>query len=138
VLAGTWHGNRKRLAAEARPIPHVMGSRFERPPTATERVMTNRTNESLKEVKIFAKEDTIWGIPSKLFIGSGVMTVAMLTQIPIVFALAIGGLLFGVLFAIYNDDPRALQAWQRSMGRPVRWTANPTKARRVQMVPFKD
>ncbi len=100
--------------------------------------MSNRTSESLKEVKIFAKEDTIWGIPSKLFIGSGVMTVAMLTQIPIVFALAMGGLLFGVLFAIYNDDPRALQAWQRSMGRPVRWTANPRKTRRVQMLPFKD
>lgn len=100
--------------------------------------MSNRTSESLKEVKIFAKEDTIWGIPSKLFIGSGVMTVAMLTQIPIVFALAMGALLFGVLFAIYNDDPRALQAWQRSMGRPVRWTANPLTRRRVQMLPFKD
>jgi hypothetical protein len=100
--------------------------------------MSNRTSESLKEVKIFAKEDTIWGIPSKLFMGSGVMTVAMLTQIPIVFALAMGALLFGVLFAIYNDDPRALQAWQRSMGRPVRWTATPRQSRRVQMLPFKD
>jgi hypothetical protein len=55
-----------------------------------------------------------------------------------VFALALGALLFGVLFAIYNDDPRALQAWQRSMGRPVRWTANPLTRRRVQMLPFKD
>jgi hypothetical protein len=100
--------------------------------------MSNRTSESLKEVKIFAKEDTIWGIPSKLFIGSGVMSVAMLTQIPIVFALGMGGLMFGVLFAIYNDDPRALQAWQRSMGRPVRWTANPLKPRRVHVLPFKD
>jgi type IV secretory pathway VirB3-like protein len=100
--------------------------------------MAGKSSESLKEVRIFAKEDTIWGIPSKLFIGSGVMTVAMLTQIPIVFALAIGALLFGVLFAIYNDDPRALQAWQRSMGRPVRWTANPRRNRRVTMLASKD
>ena len=100
--------------------------------------MAGKSSESLKEVRIFAKEDTIWGIPSKLFIGSGVMTVALLTQIPIVFALAIGGLLFGVLFAIYNDDPRALQAWQRAMGRPVRWTANPRRPRKVVMLASKD
>jgi hypothetical protein len=100
--------------------------------------MAGKSSESLKEVRIFAKEDTIWGIPSKLFIGSAVMTVAMLTQIPIVFALAIGGLLFGVLFAIYNDDPRALQAWQRSMGRPVRWTANPMRPRKAVMLASKD
>jgi hypothetical protein len=100
--------------------------------------MARQTSESLKEVRIFAKEDTIWGIPSKLFIGSGVMTVAMITQIPMVFGLAIGGLMFGVLFAIYNDDPRALQAWQRSMGRPVRWTANPAKKRKAVLLPFKE
>ena len=100
--------------------------------------MATRNAQSLQEVKIFAKEDTIWGIPSRLFIGSAVLTVAMITQIPTVFALAMGGLMFGVLFAIYNDDPRALQAWQRSMGRPVRWSALPRKQRKVTLVPFKD
>jgi hypothetical protein len=100
--------------------------------------MTQTSNDSLHEVKIFAREDTIWGIPSKLFIGSAVLTVAMLTQIPKIFALAMGGLMFGVLFAIYNDDPRALQAWQRSMGRPVRWSLCPRKPRKVTFLPFKD
>jgi hypothetical protein len=100
--------------------------------------MAAGSGRSLQEVKIFAAEDTIWGIPSKLFIGSGMLTIAMITQIPIVFALALGGLMFGVLFAIYNDDPRALQAWQRSMGRPVRWSAVPSKHRKVTLLPFKD
>jgi hypothetical protein len=100
--------------------------------------MAQRTDLSLQEVKIFAKEDTILGIPSRLFIGSGVLTVAMLTQIPILFALPMGALLFGVLFAIYNDDPRALQAWQRSMGRPVRWSAPPKRRRTVSLIPFHD
>ena len=49
--------------------------------------MATRNAQSLQEVKIFAKEDTIWGIPSRLFIGSAVLTVAMITQIPTVFAL---------------------------------------------------
>lgn len=100
--------------------------------------MADHSEQSLQEVKIFARENTIWGIPSKQFIGAGVLTVAMLTQIPIVFALAMGGLLFGVLFTIYNDDPRALLAWQRSFGRPVRWTACPQMPRRVTVVPFKE
>lgn len=100
--------------------------------------MAGQSSESLKEVRIFAKEDTLWGIPSKLFIGSAVLTVALLTQIPVVFAIAIGGLLFGVLFTIHNDDPRALQAWQRSMGRPVRWSANPRRARRSVFLATRD
>jgi|SRR6186713_3013892 hypothetical protein len=97
---------------------------------------TAKTDRSLQEVKIFARENTIWGIPSKQFIGAAVLTVAMLTQIPFVFAFAMGGLLFGVLFAIYNDDPRALLAWQRSVGRPVRWSACARNPRRVVIVPF--
>ena len=100
--------------------------------------MARDASQSLQEVKIFAKEDTIWGIPSKLFVGAAVLSVAMLTQIPIVFGLAIGVLLFGVLFAIYNDDPRALLAWQRSMGRPVRWSVCPHRPRAVVVLPFKD
>jgi hypothetical protein len=100
--------------------------------------MAESSEQSLQEVKIFAKENTIWGIPSKLFAGSGVLTVAMLTQIPMAFALAMGGLMFGVLFAIYNDDPRALLAWQRSMGRPVRWSACPRQPRTVIVLPFKE
>jgi hypothetical protein len=100
--------------------------------------MAQRPSLSLQEVKIFAKEDTIWGIPSRLFMGSLVLSAALITQIPIVFALALGGLMFGVLFAIYNDDPRALQAWQRSMGRPVRWSALPRKPRTAVMLPFED
>lgn len=95
-------------------------------------------NRSLQEVKIFAKEDTIWGIPSKLFIGSAVLSIAMITQIPIVFGLGMGGLMFGVLFTIYNDDPRALIAWQRSIGRPVRWSANPREPREVTVLQFKE
>ena len=95
-------------------------------------------NPSLQEVKIFAKEDTIWGIPSKIFIGSGLLTIAMITQIPLIFSLGMGGILFGVLFTIFNDDPRALLAWQRSMGRPVRWSACPRDHREVTMLPFKD
>jgi hypothetical protein len=100
--------------------------------------MATRNAQSLQEVKIFAKEDTIWGIPSQLFIGSAVISVALITQIPTIFGIAIGGLMFGVLFAIYNDDPRALQAWQRSMGRPVRWSALPRTHRKVTLLPFKD
>jgi hypothetical protein len=100
--------------------------------------MASRASLSLQEVRIFAKEDTIWGIPSRLFVGSAVLSGGLITQIPIVFALALGGLMFGVLFAIYNDDPRALQAWQRSMGRPVRWSALPRKPRSVNLLPFKD
>jgi len=100
--------------------------------------MPQPSDQSLQEVKIFARENTIWGIPSKQFIGAAVLTVAMLTQIPILFALAIGGLLFGVLFTIYNDDPRALLAWQRSIGRPVRWSACPHAPRTVTLLPFKD
>jgi hypothetical protein len=100
--------------------------------------MAAGSGQSLQEVKIFAKEDTIWGIPSKPFIGSAVLSAAMMTQIPIIFALAMGSLMFGVLFAIYNDDPRALQAWQRSMGRPVRWSALPRKHRKATLLPFKD
>jgi hypothetical protein len=97
--------------------------------------MAEHTDRSLQEVKIFARENTIWGIPSKQFIGAGVLTIAMLTQIPAFFALAMGGLLFGVLFTIYNDDPRALIAWQRSFGRPVRWTAGPLRPREVTVLP---
>jgi hypothetical protein len=108
------------------------------PPATTEPHMAHQASQSLQEVKIFAKENTIWGIPSKLFIGSAVLTVALVTQIPTFFALAIGGLMFGVMFSIYNDDPRALQAWQRSMGRPVRWSACARKARQVCVLPFKD
>lgn len=100
--------------------------------------MADPSDQSLQEVKIFAKENTIWGIPSKQFTGAGVLTVAMLTQIPAVFALAMGGLMFGVLFTIYNDDPRALLAWQRSFGRPVRWSACPRRPRRVTVLPFKE
>jgi hypothetical protein len=100
--------------------------------------MSKQANQSLREVKIFAKEDSIWGIPSRLFIGSAVLTVALITQIPILFALALGGLMFGVLFTIYNDDPRALQAWQRAFGRPVRWSVVPRRARVVTLLPFKD
>lgn len=99
--------------------------------------MAQHTDQSLQEVKIFARENTIWGIPSKQFVGAGVLTVAMLTQIPIVFGLAIGGLTYGVLFTIYNDDPRALLAWQRSIGRPVRWSACPRTPRTVTVLPFK-
>ena len=95
-------------------------------------------NQSLREVKIFAKEDTIWGIPSKLFIGSAVMSLGMLTQLPLFFSLVFAGVLFGALFAIYNDDPRALQAWQRSLGRPVRWSACPLQDREVIVLPFKE
>jgi hypothetical protein len=100
--------------------------------------MASRTDPSLHEVKIFAREDTIWGIPSKQFLGAAVMTVAMVTQIPVVFGLAMGALMFGVLFAIYNDDPRALIAWQRSFGRPVRWSASPPANRSVTVLPFKE
>lgn len=96
--------------------------------------MAENNERSLHEVKIFARENTIWGIPSKQFVGSAVLTVAMLTQIPIVFGLAMGCLLFGVLFTIYNDDPRALIAWQRSFGRPVRWTAGPLRDRAVTLL----
>jgi hypothetical protein len=95
-------------------------------------------NISLREVKIFAKEDTIMGIPSKLFIGSAALTVSMITQIPVVFALGMGAVIFGVLFTIYNDDPRALIAWQRSIGRPVRWSANPRQSREVTVLQFKE
>jgi hypothetical protein len=93
--------------------------------------MEQQTPDGLREVTIFSKENTIWGIPSKQFMGAGVLTIALFTQIPWLFSLAIGALLFGVLFAIYNDDPRALIAWQRSFGRPVRWTVNRRKARAV-------
>jgi len=100
--------------------------------------MSHNSNQSLQEVKIFAKEDTIWGIPSKLFVGSAGLTIALVTQIPILFALSLGGLMFGVLFTIYNDDPRALQAWQRSIGRPVRWSAPPQAQRSVAVLPSKE
>jgi hypothetical protein len=100
--------------------------------------MADNAERSLQEVRIFARENTIWGIPSKQFIGAGVFTVAMLTQIPVLFALAMGGLLFGVLFNIYNDDPRALIAWQRSFGRPVRWSAAPRKPRHVAVLASND
>jgi hypothetical protein len=95
------------------------------------------SNQSLHEVKIFARENTIWGIPSKQFIGSGVLTAAMLTQIPIVFGAGMGLVMFGALFAIYNDDPRALVAWQRSIGRPSRWSATPPAHRPVTVLQFK-
>ena len=100
--------------------------------------MDDRNDQSLREVKIFSRENTIWGIPSKQFVGAGVFSVAMLTQIPVLFALPIAGLLFGVLFTIYNDDPRALVAWQRSFGRPVRWSVCPREPRRVTLLPFKE
>ena len=100
--------------------------------------MAQHTDPSLQEVKIFARENTIWGMPSKQFIGAGVLTIAMLTQIPVFFALAMGALLYGVLFTIYNDDPRALVAWQRSIGRPVRWSACPQRPRTVTLLPFKE
>ena len=100
--------------------------------------MSSSSKQSLHEVRIFAKEDTIWGIPSQLFIGTAALTVALIWQIPLLFGLAIGGVAFGVLFTIYNDDPRALQAWQRSLGRPVRWSARPARPRHITVLPFKD
>jgi hypothetical protein len=99
--------------------------------------MAQNTEQSLQEVKIFARENTIWGIPSKQFVGAAVFSFAMVTQIPVLFGLAIGTLLFGVLFAIYNDDPRALIAWQRSLGRPVRWTTTPRAPRSVTVLPSR-
>ncbi|HJV61875.1 MAG TPA: hypothetical protein VJ743_13080 [Albitalea sp.] len=100
--------------------------------------MAHDAQQSLQEVKIFARENTIWGIPSKQFTGAGVFTIAMLTQLPVFFALAMGALIFGVLFTIYNDDPRALIAWQRSIGRPVRWSVCPRQPRQVTVLPFKE
>lgn len=100
--------------------------------------MAAGSSNSLQEVKIFAREDTIWGVPSSLFVGSGVLAGGLATQIPLIFAVPVGAVLFGVLFAIYNDDPRALQAWQRSMGRPVRWSVRPLRPRSVHIVPYRD
>lgn len=100
--------------------------------------MTRHSEQSLREVKIFARENTIWGIPSKQFIGAGVFALLLLAQIPAPFALAIGALLYGVLFAIYNDDPRALVAWQRSIGRPTRWSICAQTAREVTVLPFRN
>lgn len=97
--------------------------------------MDDSARQSLQEVKIFARENTILGIPSKQFAAAGVLTIALATQLPVVFPLAMGALMFGMLFAIYNDDPRALLAWQRAIGRPVRWAVCPRRPRAVHIVP---
>src|SRR5205814_564410 len=76
--------------------------------------------------------------PARTMCGGAGLTIALVTQIPILFALSLGGLMFGVLFTIYNDDPRALQAWQRSIGRPVRWSAPPQAQRSVAVLPSKE
>jgi hypothetical protein len=90
-----------------------------------------KENRALQEVRVFSEVPLIFGLPSKLFVGGLVMSGAMALMVAWYIGLVVGGIYFGVMFAIHADDEKGLQAWTRSFGRSPLWTADKVRHRRV-------
>ncbi len=85
----------------------------------------------LKEVRAFLDQSTILGLPKRLFAGVAGLVIGLIRIVPWYIAALVGAIAFCSLYAIHQDDPRAIDAWKRSFRRPIRWSGGLAARRRV-------
>lgn len=89
----------------------------------TDQEQQTQTQKGLKVADVLNKRATHFGIPSKYFLPSIVVTIFLFWKLPLIFAALFACVLWTPLYLIHADDPQGLDTLIDSLRRPIVYRA---------------